>query len=123
MSVTYQHFNKSLMNSRLSNIDLMILLYKADVAASKSAISDLKEAKAFLSEASRLDIDDMQLGLVHKKMEAVDKQIAVLKAETDSGKNSGSRTRTRTAGQNRSTDTRGTRTCTARKAPWLIALL
>jgi len=56
------------------------------VAASKSTLSDLKEAKAFLSEASRLDIDDMQLGLVHKKMEAVDKQIAALKAKKTAAK-------------------------------------
>jgi len=78
--------SKDVVFKRLSNIDLLILLYKADVAASKSAISDLKEAKAFLSEASRLDIDDMQLGLVHKKMEAVDKQIAALKAKQTAAK-------------------------------------
>jgi colicin import membrane protein len=73
--------SKDVVFKRLSNIDLLILLYKADVAASKSNLSDLKEAKAFLYEASRLDIDDMQLGLVHKKMEAADKQIAALKAK------------------------------------------
>jgi colicin import membrane protein len=67
--------------SRLSNIDLMILLYKADVAASKPTLSDLKEAKGFLSEASRLDIDDAKLDLIHEKMDAVDKKIASLKAE------------------------------------------
>ncbi len=78
--------SKDVVFKRLSNIDLLILLYKADVAASKSAISDLKEAKAFLSEASRLDIDDMQLGLVHKKMEAVDKKIAALKAKKTAAK-------------------------------------
>ena len=67
--------------SRLSNIDLMILLYKADVAASKPTLSDLKEAKGFLSEASRLDIDDAKLDLIHEKIDAVDKKIASLKAE------------------------------------------
>ena len=56
----------------------MILLYKADVAASKPTLSDLKEAKGFLSEASRLDIDDAKLDLIHKKMDAVDKKIASL---------------------------------------------
>ena len=78
--------SKDIVFKRLSNIDLLILLYKADVAASKSTLSDLKEAKAFLSEASRLDIDDLQLGLVHKKMEAVDKQIAALKAKETAAK-------------------------------------
>jgi len=71
---------------RLSNIDLMILLYKADVAASKFTLSDLKEAKGFLSEASRLDIDDMQLDLIHQKMDAVDKHIAALKAKKTAAK-------------------------------------
>jgi len=78
--------SKDIVFKRLSNIDLLILLYKADVAASKSTLSDLNEAKAFLTEASRLDIDDMQLALVHKKMEAVDKQIAALKAKKTAAK-------------------------------------
>jgi hypothetical protein len=67
--------------SRLNNIDLMILVYKADVAASKSTLSDLKEAKGFLSEASRLDLNGAKLDLIHEKMDDVDKKIASLKAE------------------------------------------
>jgi len=78
--------SKDVVFKRLSNIDLLILLYKANVAASKSTLSDLNEAKKYLSEASRLDIDDMQLNLVHKKMDAVDKQIAALKAEKTAAK-------------------------------------
>ena len=73
--------SKDIVYKRLSNIDLLILLYKADVAASKSTLADLTEAKGYLSEASRLDIDDMQLDLVDQKMGAVDKKIADLKAE------------------------------------------
>ena len=73
--------SKDIVYKRLSNIDLLILLYKADVAASKSTLADLKEAKAFLAEASRLDIDDMQLDLVDQKMDAVNKKIEALKAE------------------------------------------
>jgi len=73
--------SKDIVFKRLSNIDLLILLYKADVAASKSTLADLKEAKGYLSEASRLDIDDMQLGLVHQKLDAVDKKIEALKAK------------------------------------------
>jgi len=78
--------SKDVVFKRLSNIDLLILLYKANVAASKSTLADLNAAKAFLSEASRLDIDDMQLDLVHKKMDAVDKQIAALKAKKTAAK-------------------------------------
>jgi colicin import membrane protein len=78
--------SKDIVYKRLSNIDLLILLYKADVAASKSSLADLKEAKAFLSEASRLDIDDMQIDLVNQKTDAVDKKIADLKAEQEKAK-------------------------------------
>jgi hypothetical protein len=67
--------------SRLNNIDLMILLYKADVAASKPTLSDLKEAKGFLSEAGRLDLNGAKLDLIHEKIDDVDKKIASLKAE------------------------------------------
>jgi len=67
--------------SRLNNIDLMILLYKADVAASKPTLSDLKEAKGFLSEAGRLDLNGAKLDLINEKMDDVDKKIASLKAE------------------------------------------
>jgi hypothetical protein len=72
--------------SRLNNIDLMILLYKADVAASKPTLSDLKEAKGYLSEAARLDIDDMQLDLIHQKIDVVDEHITALKAKKTAAK-------------------------------------
>ena len=73
--------SKDIVYSHLDNIDLMILLYKADVASGKATLADLKEAKGFLTEASRLDIDDMKLNLIHQKIDAVDKKIASLKAE------------------------------------------
>ena len=67
--------------SRLNNIDLMILLYKADVAAGKETISDLEDAKDYLTEAGRLDLDDLQIDLVSQKIDAVDDLIADLKAK------------------------------------------
>ena len=73
--------SKDIVYSHLNDIDLMILLYKADVAAGKATLADLKEAKGFLSEASRLDIDDMKLNLIHQKIDVVDKKSASLKAE------------------------------------------
>ena len=72
--------NEAVFN-RLNNITLMILLYKADVSASKPTLSDLNQAKGYLSEAARLDIDDLKVDLIHQKMDAVDKQIAALKAK------------------------------------------
>jgi hypothetical protein len=67
--------------ARLNNIDLMILLYKADVAAGKETISDLEDAKDYLTEAGRLDLDDLQIDLVSQKIDAVDDLIADLKAK------------------------------------------
>jgi hypothetical protein len=67
--------------SRLNNIELMILLYKADVSASKPTLSDLKKAKGYLSDAERLDIDDLKIDLIRQKMSAVDQQMAALKAK------------------------------------------
>jgi colicin import membrane protein len=72
---------KDIVYSHLNDIDLMILLYKADVAAGKDTLSDLNDAKEFLTEASRLDIDKLKLNLVHQKIDVVDKKIATLKAE------------------------------------------
>ncbi len=66
---------------RLNNIELMILLYKADVSASKPTLSDLNQAKGYLSQAERLDIDDLKIDLIHQKMKAVDQQMAALKAK------------------------------------------
>lgn len=74
--------------SRLNNIELMILLYKADVSASKPTLSDLNQAKGFLSEAARLGIDDLKVDLIHQKMDAVDQQIASLKAKQAAEKSS-----------------------------------
>jgi hypothetical protein len=74
--------------SRLNNIELMILLYKADVSASKPTLSDLNQAKGFLSEAARLSIDDLNVDLIHQKMDAVDQQIAALKAKQAAEKSS-----------------------------------
>ncbi|MBW2644252.1 MAG: hypothetical protein JRC89_13055 [Deltaproteobacteria bacterium] len=72
--------------NRLNNIELMILLYKADVAAGKSTISDLKDAKRYLNEAERLSTDDLQADMINQKIDAVDKQIATLKAKQKGAK-------------------------------------
>lgn len=74
--------------SRLNNIELMVLLYKADVSASKPTLSDLNQAKGFLSEAARLGIDDLKVDLIHQKMDAVDQEIAALKAKQAAEKSS-----------------------------------
>jgi len=72
--------------NRLNNIELMILLYKADVAAGKATISDLKDAKRYLNEAERLGTDDLQADMINQKIDAVDKQIATLQAKEKEAK-------------------------------------
>ncbi len=67
--------------ARLNHIDLMILMYKADVAAGKGTVADLEDAKGYLVEAAELDIDDLQLDLVEQKVAAIDDILAELKAE------------------------------------------
>jgi len=63
---------------RLNNIELMILLYKADVAASKATISDLKDAKVYLTQTSKLDLDEPQAEMIKQKIDAIDNMIADL---------------------------------------------
>jgi len=67
--------------NRLNNIELMILLYKADVAASKATISDLKDAKRYLNEAEGLSTDDLQADMINQKIDEVDIMITDLKAK------------------------------------------
>ena len=66
---------------RLNNLDLMILMYKADVAAGKGTVADLEDAKGYLAEAARLDVDVLKLDLVAQKVAAIDDTLAKLKAE------------------------------------------
>jgi hypothetical protein len=60
--------------SRLTVIELMTLLYRADVAASKGTSEDLAAAAAHLEQAARLNLDDAQAALVQRRLEAVTSQ-------------------------------------------------
>jgi colicin import membrane protein len=66
--------------NRLNNIELMILFYKADVAAGKATLPGLKNAKHYLDQAARLSTNDLQADIINQKIDAVNKQIAALKA-------------------------------------------
>ena len=66
--------------NRLNNIELMILFYKADVAAGKATLAGLKDAKDYLDQATALSTNDLQADMINQKINAVDKQIATLKA-------------------------------------------
>jgi hypothetical protein len=66
--------------NRLNNIELMILFYKADVAAGKATLSGLKDAKHYLDQAAGLSSNDLQADIITQKIDAVNKQIVTLKA-------------------------------------------
>ncbi|MGD9105587.1 MAG: histone H1-like repetitive region-containing protein [Desulfobacterales bacterium] len=72
--------------NRLNNIELMILFYKADVAAGKATYSGLKDAKHYLDQAAALSINDLQADMINQKIDAVDKQIATLKTKEKEAK-------------------------------------
>ena len=66
---------------RLNNIDLMLLLYRAEVAASKGTLAALKKAKRYPDKAAVLKLDQAQTKMVHLKTETISNLIAALKAK------------------------------------------
>ena len=62
---------KAVIKSRLDAINLMVLLYKADVAASKNSPEDLKAARGFLKEALSYQMDEPESTRIKQKAEAV----------------------------------------------------
>jgi len=80
IALTYATTKESIKiaNARLNNIDLMVLLYKAEVAASKPTISDLENAKGYLAEAAGLDLDDFQIDLINQKTVSINDSITAL---------------------------------------------
>jgi len=63
---------------RINHIDLMILIYKADVAASKGTVTGLDSAIKYLYQASALGPDDIQAKLINQKLESIQKLKAAL---------------------------------------------
>jgi len=62
--------------TRLNNIDMMILQYKADVAASKETIDGFKTALEYLNKAALLDLNADQSKLINQKIESLTAKIA-----------------------------------------------
>ena len=61
---------------RLNSIDMMILQYRADVAASKETIDGFKTALKYLKKAALLDLDADQKKLIKQKIESIQAKIA-----------------------------------------------
>jgi hypothetical protein len=70
-----------LANQRLNNIDLMILLYRAEVASSRGSLPDLEAARDYLSQAARLDPDDHQKNMIKQKIGFIDESIEAMKSK------------------------------------------
>jgi hypothetical protein len=66
---------------RSNRIDRVILLYKAEVAASKGSIASLQAAVGFLDQAASLEPDDIESELINKKKQTIEKLINNLKAD------------------------------------------
>ncbi len=66
---------------RIDKIDRMILLYKADVAAGRGTLEDLKTAGNYLQQASALHPDDIEAKLITEKMATIQKEIRELSPE------------------------------------------
>jgi hypothetical protein len=69
--------------ARLDNIDRMILLYKADVAASKGTIDGLRSAIGFLKDADKLTTDEALAGVIDQKIASHEAAITVLEEQAE----------------------------------------
>ena len=65
--------------ARRNNIDVMILLYKTEVAVSKETLSDYEAALEYLKEAQALDVDGSNTDLIKQKTESINTSLAKLK--------------------------------------------
>jgi hypothetical protein len=59
--------------ARINSIDLMILLYKADAAASKGTVAGLETAIKYLDQASTLGPDEIEAKLIKQKLASIQK--------------------------------------------------
>ncbi len=68
--------------SRLHKIEMMTLLYKADISASKGTTEGFEAARQYLNEANRLFLDPVDENLVNQKIEWIDAKMKGSAAET-----------------------------------------
>lgn len=65
--------------SRLNNVDMMIFLYKADVAASKGTLGDFNKALEYMEKAGALELTEAQSDLVNMKIQSIKDLMAALR--------------------------------------------
>jgi len=71
---------KKAINSRLDAINLMVLLYKAEVVASKNRLEDLNSALGYLKKALAYEMDELDSARIKQKVELVRTKIKDLKS-------------------------------------------
>jgi hypothetical protein len=69
-------------NGRINQIDLLILLYKADVAAIKGTRSGFETALDYLDQAANLNPDKIETELIQKKKASIGELLDMLKETT-----------------------------------------
>jgi hypothetical protein len=57
--------------NRLNSIELMILMYKVDVATSKGTIPGFETALGYLNKAALLNLNDSQAEMIKQKIESI----------------------------------------------------
>lgn len=69
-------------HARINQIDRLILLYKADVAATKGTRSGLETALEYLDQAAKLNPDEIETELIQKKKASIRDLLNTLKETT-----------------------------------------
>jgi hypothetical protein len=64
--------------NRLNTIDMIMYLYKADVAASKGTLEDFNKALEYMKKAKALELDAAQSDLVNMKIQSIKELMAAL---------------------------------------------
>ena len=72
---------RSAISKRLNTIDLMMIMYRADVALSRGTVADLEVALGYLFEAVALDLDKSQADLLEKKIKSINDLLADMEAK------------------------------------------
>ncbi|MEN8243709.1 MAG: hypothetical protein ABFS43_02260 [Thermodesulfobacteriota bacterium] len=77
---------KADVNARISNIDFMVLMSKADAAMSKKTVASFETALQHLGQAAKLDLEDFQETQIKKKTEYAKQTLDQLKQEEAAAK-------------------------------------
>jgi outer membrane biosynthesis protein TonB len=72
---------RTLATAHAHNIDRLILLYKADVAASRGSVSGLAAARDYLKQAAALNPDEIEANLIEQKLNSIDKHMQLLRPD------------------------------------------